>query len=130
MAYDFNKLLADTEQYLSKHRVPEEHREMYGAQLYLASLSFAVALLGKEDVTEEDMPRVRHLAAELERAANFYYKLWLEQIRRHKRGRPQHMADIGFIYAMSHTWKGLYGWPSWPHEFHNLITLLQSLVPR
>jgi hypothetical protein len=89
MAYDFNKLLADTEQYLSKHRIPEEHREMYGAQLYLASLSFAVALLGKEDVTEEDMPRVRHLAAELERAANFYYKLWLEQIRRHKRGRPQ-----------------------------------------
>jgi hypothetical protein len=107
MAYDksvsgialFRKLAADT----AKHRVPDEEEQQDG--MFLMSLWVAGKLLNA------DSPHGYRLAVELERARNFYYKVCLDQLRRRKRGRPQHMADIAFIYAMARTWEGIFERP-------------------
>jgi hypothetical protein len=106
-AIDFKNLFAQIRSFRGKHRMPEEPEGVY-----LLSLLFAGELLG-DSVKEKDFPRVHQVATELQRVAGFYYKLCLEQARGHgrKAGRPQHKADIGFIYAMSRLWEKLFGPP-------------------
>jgi hypothetical protein len=104
MAYDFKKDLADAEKRASKHRIPKQRH------LFLRACSFVSVLLGKSgNVPDADL--VHRLATGLYRAGNFYREVCVEQALRSRRGRPQHMADIGFIFAMASAYEGTWGRP-------------------